>query len=187
MSLLSYNQLVDLLDRGILDKSDYERINAASIDLVLGENIMLEVVEKPDSFGNYPEIDMLDKHANHLYPVKMGPEGITVPPGAVVLAQTVEIFHLPNNISAEYKLKSTQARNFFGHLLAGWCDAGWNGSVLTLEFVNHLQYHSTRIKPGMKCGQICFMEHAEVPADRSYAARGQYNGDRSVTAGKGLK
>jgi deoxycytidine triphosphate deaminase len=45
----------------------------------------------------------------------------------------------------------------------------------------------TRIKPGMKAGQMIFFEHEEVPADRSYAARGQYNNDRSVTAGKGLK
>lgn len=187
MSLLSYNQLVELLDRGILTGAEYEHINAASIDLVLGENIMLEVNHGKDANGNYPEIDMLDKHAKHLYPLKMGPEGIAVPPGAVVLAQTKEVFHLPNDISAEYKLKSTQARNFFGHLLAGWCDAGWNGSVLTLEFVNHLQYHSTRIKPGMKCGQIVFLSHEEVPADRSYAARGQYNGDLACTAGKGLK
>lgn len=187
MSLLSYNRLCELLDSGILCLAEYDHINAASIDLILGENIMLEVNPGKDADGNYPEINMLDKNANHLYPVKMGPEGVAVQPGAVVLAQSKEIFNLPNNISAEYKLKSTQARNFFGHLLAGWCDAGWHGSVLTLEFVNHLQYHATRIKPGMKCGQIVFLSHDEVPADRSYSARGQYNGDLTVMAGKGLK
>jgi len=184
MSLLSYNQLCKLLEDGVLEHSDYERINAASIDLVLGDTIMVERLPLP---GESREINMLDKHASHLVEYKMGPEGFLVPPKSVLLAHSVEIFNLPNDLSAEYKLKSTQARNFFGHLLAGWCDAGWNGSVLTLEFVNHLQYHSTRIKPGMKCGQIVFFNHEEVPADRSYAARGQYNGDRSVTAGKGLK
>ena len=119
--------------------------------------------------------------------VKMDDGGIVVPPGGVLLAETVEVFNLPDNISGEYKLKSTMARNFLNHLNAGWADAGWNGSVLTLEFVNHLQYHAVRVQPGMKCGQMIFFEHEEVPADRSYAARGQYNGDKRVTAGKGLK
>lgn len=182
--LLSYLELRDLLDRGVLTNAQYENINAASIDLVLGSKIMVERMPLP---GESREIDMMDKSCKHLVEYEMGPEGYLVPPGGVLLAHSVEVFHLPNDTSAEYKLKSTQARNFFGHLLAGWCDAGWNNSVLTLEFVNHLQHHSTRIKPGMKCGQIVFFNHTEVPADKSYAARGQYNGDASVSAGKGLR
>lgn len=186
MSLLSYNQLCDLLDRGVLEGAQYEHINAASIDLVLGPNILVE--RQPLHGDPWPAIvDMLDKTSNHLVPQEIGPNGYLVPPGGVVLAQTEEVFHLPNNISGEYKLKSTMARNFFNHLNAGWADAGWNGSVLTLEFVNHLQHHWIRIKPGMKCGQMVFFEHDEVPADKSYAARGQYNGDRTVAAGKGLR
>lgn len=184
MSLLSYNQLRDLVDAGVLEGADYDNINATSIDLVLGKTIM---VEREVNSEFVPVINMLDKNAGHLYTVEMDDEGYVVPPGGVLLAQTVEIFHLPNNISGEYKLKSTQARNFFNHLNAGWCDAGWNGSVLTLEFVNHLQHHAIRIKPGMKCGQIVFFGHQAVPDDRSYAVRGQYNGDKTVTAGKGLK
>jgi len=180
MSLLSYNQLCRLINSGVLDKSDVDNVNSSSIDLVLGKTIMVEKREMGI-------IDMLDKNANCLETIEMGPSGYIVPPGGCVLAHSVEIFNLPNDVSGEYMLKSTQARNFFGHLKAGWADAGWNGSVLTLEFVNHLQYHSTRIKPGMKCGQIIFFEHEEVPADRSYATRGQYNGDTSVTAGKGLR
>ncbi len=180
MSLLSYNQLCELVDQGVLQGAQYENINSASIDLVLGETIMVE---------NQTEgvINMLDKNAGHLETIVMSSEGYVVPPGGVVLAQSREIFNLPNNISAEFKLKSTQARNFFNHCTAGWCDAGWHGSVLTLEFINHLQHHSIRIKPGMKCGQIVFFSHEEVPAGRSYAVRGQYNGDKGVTAGKGLK
>lgn len=188
MSLLSYNQLCRLIDSGVLTNAKHDNVNSASIDLVLGPNIMVE--REPDTAKGEawpPIIDMLDKEANHLIPFKMGPEGFLVPPGGVLLAETVEIFHLPNNLSGEYKLKSTMARNFFNHLNAGWADAGWHGSVLTLEFVNHLRHHWVRVKPGMKCGQMIFFSHEEVPADRSYAARGQYNGDKTVTAGKGLK
>lgn len=184
MSLLSFNQLCHLIDKGIIQNAQHDNVNSASIDLVLGRNVMIERQHQGEFV---PVINMLDKHANHLELITMDDDGIVVPPGGVLLAETVEVFHLPNNISGEYKLKSTMARNFFNHLNAGWADAGWNGSVLTLEFVNHLQYHAIRVKPGMKCGQMIFFEHEEVPADRSYAARGQYNGDKSVTAGKGLK
>ena len=178
--LLSYIELCELVERGVLESSDFKHINSASIDLVLGKTIMVEKQREG-------VINMLDKSGDHLETIVMDQQGYIVAPGEAILAETVEVFHLPNYISGEYKLKSTQARNFFNHLNAGWADAGWNGSVLTLEFVNHNRYHSVRIQPGMKCGQMVFFRHAEVPADRSYAARGQYNGDKSVTAGKGLK
>ena len=132
-------------------------------------------------------INMLDKDAGHLEVAVMTDKGYIIPPGGFILAHTLEVFNLPDNISAEYKLKSTMARNSLNHFTAGWCDSGWNGSVLTLEFKNDSQYHSIFIKPGMKCGQMIFFEHEAVPADRSYAARGSYNGDKSVSAGKGLK
>lgn len=180
MSLLSANALKALIEDGIIEGARYEHINASSVDLILGDTIMVEKQEEGI-------INMLDKNAGHLETIVMGPQGYVVPPGGVLLAHTTEIFHLPNWLSGEYKLKSTQARNFFNHLNAGWADAGWNGSVLTLEFVNHLRYHSIRVMPGMKCGQMIFFEHEEVGEENSYATRGQYNGDKTVTAGKGLK
>jgi deoxycytidine triphosphate deaminase len=184
MSLLSYTALCDLVERGVIDGAKFDHVNSTSIDLVLGRTIM---VEKKENSEFITVIDMLDKGGKQFNTIEMGNEGYIVMPGEVVLAHSVEVFNLPSHISGEYKLKSTQARNFFDHLNAGWCDAGWNGSVLTLEFVNHMQHHAVRIKPGMKCGQIVFFEHEEVPEDKSYAARGQYNGDKSVNAGKGLK
>jgi dCTP deaminase len=180
MSLLSFKQLCRLIDDGVIENASHDNVNSASIDIVLGDTIM---VEKPIC----GVVNMLDKNANHLDTIVMSEKGYIVPPGGVLLAHSVEIFNLPNNISAEYKLKSTMARNFFNHLNAGWADAGWNGSVLTLEYVNHMQYHSLFIKPGMKCGQMIFFGHESVPHDKSYAAKGQYNGDKSVSAGKGLK
>ena len=178
--LYSYNQLCRLIDNGVISNASHDNVNSASVDMVLGRRIMVEKQE-------YKVIDMLDKSSSHMTIIEMDDDGFVVPPGACVLAESVEIFNLPNNISAEYKLKSTMARNFFNHLNAGWADAGWNGSVLTLEFVNHNQYHSVRIKPGIKCGQMIFFEHEEVPVEASYATRGQYNGDKETTPGKGLK
>lgn len=184
MSLLSYNALINLLDQNILENSSQDNVNAASIDLILGRDIQIERAPKP---GESFIIDMLEKGDSHREKITIGDDGYIVRPGQTVLAHTVEIFNLPNWLSAQYILKSTQARNFFQHLNAGFADAGWNGSVLTLEFINHNQYHSVRIKPGMKAGQMIFFQHDEVPEDRSYAARGQYNGHKTVMAGQGLR
>lgn len=187
MSLLSHVALRHLLDTGVIEGGKAEHVNAASIDLVLGKTIWVEKMARRDENGRWPVIDMLDKNANHLEKVVMGDEGWVVQPGGTLLAQTAEIFNLPNWLSGEYKLKSTQARNFFNHLNAGWADAGWHGSVLTLEFVNHNQYHAVRVKPGTKCGQMIFFQHDEVPEHASYAATGQYNGDKEATPGKGMR
>jgi dCTP deaminase len=180
MSVISHNGLCKLVELGVIENSCYENINSASIDLVLGKNIMVE--NQRDGI-----INMLDKSGSHLSRIVMDDSGYVLQPGESILAETAEVFNLPAHISAEYKLKSTMARNFIDHFNAGWADAGWNGSVLTLELTNHNRFHSIRIIPGQKCGQMVFFEHEEVPADRSYASRGQYNGDKTVMAGKGLK
>ena len=188
MSLLSYNKLRELIDHKVLEGSSYDNINAASIDLVLGNTFWVEKKAHQDAYGYWPIIDMLDKNSGHLEKVTADPiTGVVVPPGGVLLAATKEVFNLPDWISSEYKLKSTMARNFFNHLNAGWADAGWNGSVLTLEFVNHNQYHAVRVRPGQKCGQMIFFTHEQVPKHASYATKGQYNGDKEATPGKGLK
>ena len=98
-------------------------------------------------------------------------------PNQFILAQTVEMFNLPLDISAEYKLKSSMARIGLEHLNAGWADAGWHGSVLTLELKNISQCQRIRIRPGDAIGQIVFFRHKPVPYEKSYAARGRYNKD----------
>lgn len=188
MSVLSFTELKKLLEQGVLRESDLANVNAASIDLVLGDTFWVEKKACVDEWGHYPIIDMLDKNSNHLEKIEADSvKGVIVPPGGVLLASTEEIFDLPNWLSAEYKLKSTMARNFFNHLNAGWADAGWHGSTLTLEFVNHNQFHSVRVRPGQKCGQMVFFQHEPVPEHASYANRGQYNNDKGATPGKGLK
>lgn len=105
-------------------------------------------------------------------------------PGNFILTQSREVFHLPDTISAEYKLKSSMARIGLEHLNAGWCDAGWNGSVLTLELKNMTEAHSILLQEGDAIGQIVFFKHAPVPEDKSYAARGRYNNDKTVMGAK---
>lgn len=112
--------------------------------------------------------------------------GYVLDPGECVLASTVEEFNLPNHIATEYKLKSSMARVFLGHLLAGWADPGFHGSNLTLELKNESRYHKLLLVAGMKIGQVVCWETEEVPNEKSYATVGRYNQSQGVVAGKGV-
>lgn len=179
--LLSHIHLLDLIAAGIIT-ADPANVNAASIDLTLGDIVLLEDPPKWDKVINLGQKETLP-----LREVRMGADGYTLRPGEFILAQSREVFNLPPDISAEYKLKSSQARSGLDHANAGWADAGWNGSVLTLEFKNQTRWHELTITPGMKCGQMVFFRHDPVPMHASYAAKGQYNGDKTATASKGVR
>lgn len=175
--LLSYNDLYNLTLGGVITHVKPEAINAASIDIHLGPNIMIE----RESGERLPEIDYSKRHRPAMTEYVMDESGYLLRPGEFILGQSVEIFNLPMYLSAEYKLKSSMARIGLEHMNAGWCDAGWHGSVLTLEFKNMLNHHAIRIRPGDAIGQMIFFRHTAVPRDRSYAARGRYNNDKTVS------
>jgi dCTP deaminase len=105
-------------------------------------------------------------------------------PGQFCLAQTVEVFNLPDDVAAEFRLKSSRAREGLDQALAVWCDPGWHGSVLTLELRNNRQLWPQLLWPGMKIGQVVFHLMDERPVN-SYAKTGRYNGDLAVMASKG--
>ena len=104
-------------------------------------------------------------------------------PGQFVLAHTVEVFNLPDDIAAQFMLKSSRAREGLEHLMAGYCDPGWHGSTLTMELHNSRQLQPVPLWPGMKIGQMIFHQMAGVP-QRSYAITGRYNGDTSAQQSK---
>ncbi len=179
MSLLSYNELCELVAQGVITDVLPGYINSASIDLTLGNTFILEEPDK-NRVIDYRKREQMTNRTVTLY----NDETLILKPGQFCLAQSRQVFHLPSNISGEYKLKSSMARIGLEHMNAGWCDAGWNGSVLTLEFKNMLQYQSIAIRPGDSIGQIVFFRHSEVPTEKSYKVRGRYNGDTTV---KGIK
>lgn len=178
MSLLSYHEICELIERGVIKNTAMNHVNGSSLDLILGEELLVE--------NHNPHDVIMDSKDSHIWTPCTMKGYYVLSPNEFILAHTVESFALPLDISAEYMLKSTQARNGLEHLGAGWCDAGWSG-VLTLEFKNMLRHHNIILRHGMKCGQMKFFKHAPVPLDKSYATQGQYNGDTSVSAGKGLK
>lgn len=176
MSLLSYDELLALAARGVIRNVELDYINSASIDITLGRKIL---VERPGGF-NPKLVSLRERQGLETMEVDCS-EGFILEPGQFILAHSQQWFNLPNDISAEYKLKSSMARIGLNHALAGWCDAGWHGSSLTLELMNVTKNHSIELKYGDRIGQMIFFHHRKVPEDRSYAARGRYNNDQEVS------
>lgn len=186
MSLLSHNEIALLLEDGIIEGGKKEHINSSSLDIQLGKTILIERIDPKDFMSQQlRRISLKNKDQLSMIPWDLEREGpYILSPREFILAHSVEIFNLPNNISAEYKLKSSMARIGMDHLNAGWCDAGWNGSVLTLELVNHSRHHEIVIEHKDLIGQMIFFSHEEVPMDKSYATRGRYNNDTTVSGAK---
>lgn len=175
--LLSHEELRHIVEQEIITPVDPKDINAASIDIHLGNVILWE----HEIFGAHPIVDFRNREPVKYIEHHMDDEGWVLEPGDFILAHSRETFNLPNWLSAEYKLKSSMARIGLEHMNAGWCDAGWNGSVLTLELKNMCNYHAIRIRPGDAIGQIVFFRHEQVPDEASYASKGRYNGDMAVS------
>ena len=107
-------------------------------------------------------------------------EPFVLHPGEFVLAHTVEVFNLPADISAEFKLNSSGARIGLDNALATWADPLWHGSTLTLELKNNTRNHIIRLHHGCRIGQMIFHRSEPVPEEKSYAVRGRYLNDKSV-------
>jgi dCTP deaminase len=182
--VLTYTELLALLEQGVIEGSDPSLVNPASIDVRLGDTLL---VEETDLFGRR----LVDIAAGERPPMEVLPldaDGTwELAPGEFALAATLETFNLPLDLAAEFRLKSSGARSGLDAALAMWCDPGWHGSALTLELKNNLQSGSLVLKPGMKIGQMIFLRGLPVPEEHSYAKVGRYNGDRSVQESRGVK
>lgn len=182
MSILTYNELVKLVDDGVLTGVHPSHINAASIDVCLGNTLYVEALPH----GGADRVDLIAKETPKLELVQM--HGFyDLSPGEFCLASTVEIFNLPNDLAAEFRLKSSCARAGLDAALAMFADPGWTGSTLTLELVNNLKHHHLRLRPGLKVGQILFFRGEPVPDHASYAVRGNYNYTLGTTPSKGVR
>lgn len=138
-----------------------ELLNPASIDVLLGDYLMVELPEDPQ----LQRISIADCSKESPYMLQ---------PHQFVLAETQETFRLPDSISAQFVLKSSRAREGYENLLAGWCDPGWHGSKLTLELVNARKFHPIPLYPNLKIGQMVFFKMSNIPI-HSYAITGRYN------------
>lgn len=157
--------------RGMVSPYNEDNLDPASLDVTLGGTIMVEVEEDP----NLRPLDI--SHYTRKDP-------IWIAPGEFFLAETQEIFNLPDHLGAQFVLKSSRAREGWDHAEAGWCDPGWYGSRLTMELKNARRFHSLPLWPGMKIGQMKFILVSGT-VEKSYATTGRYNCDLGVMASKG--
>ena len=117
--LLSYNELVVLQETGVIENSDPGHVNGASIDVTLGPVVLCERVAVEHSV-----VYLAKKAAPRMFQRNISANGIVLAPGDFILAETEQVFNLPTNVAAEFKLKSSAARAGLQHALAGWCFTG---------------------------------------------------------------
>jgi dCTP deaminase len=130
----------------------------------------------------YPYIDVKVEQEALTELVEVDGEPFILHPGEFVLGSTLERVKLPDDLVARLEGKSSLGRlGLLIHSTAGFIDPGWDGHV-TLELSNVANLPIT-IYPGMKIGQVSFMELSE-PASAPYGAAklgSKYQGQRGPT------
>lgn len=178
--LITHSGLVNLVEANVITDVPVEHINAASIDVRLGRYVWIE-------HPRGGRVDLARKQSPNMIRHDLLHEPYPLRPGEFVLAQTREVFNLPDDVAIEFRLKSSAARAGLDNALATWGDPGWHGSVLTLELRNNLQHHELILSNDLKVGQIIFWRGESVPDHASYRTRGQYCGDREAQPSKGIR
>jgi dCTP deaminase len=139
--------------------------------------------------NRYPYIDVKQnqEELTELVTVE-GDHPFVLHPGEFVLGSTLERIRLPDDLVARLEGKSSLGRlGLLIHSTAGFIDPGWDGHV-TLELSNVATLPIT-IYPGMKIGQISFMEMTEPAANPygSSAIGSKYKGQEGPTPSRYYK
>jgi len=177
--ILSYNEICELIDQGVIKNATYDMVNPASCDVTLARDILIEehhycycfkpIIDYIISLFKREQLNTIEQQLPY-----------TMEPNEFILASIQQELNLPDDISACFMLKSSPARQGLEQLTACWADAGYNG-CMTLELKNMTRYHNLALNEGDPIGQLVFHRHAMVPEDKSYRVRGRYNGDKSVS------
>lgn len=170
MGVLPDWRIRSLCERGAITPFEPTLLNPASLDIRLGTHV----------FEEREELGLVGNKIGHH--TKDNPYKLY--PGEFILAESIETFNIPNNVSVQFALKSSMARCGLEHSLAGWIDPGFSNSVLTLELKNALRLGCIDLWPGMRIGQLIWFDMQGEP-ERSYKETGRYNGDKYVTKSKG--
>lgn len=168
--LLPDHEIRRLCQNGMATGYLDELINPASLDVRLGDRIMVEQEDSPD----LQMLGLCEYSKDNPF---------LIYPGEWFLGETLEILNLCDYVGAQFVLKSSRAREGWDHAEAGWADPGYCGR-LTLELKNNRQHHPLPIWPGLRIGQLKFMLVSGSP-EKTYAITGRYQHDLVVTASKG--
>jgi dCTP deaminase len=163
--------------RIIIEPLDEKSVQPSSVDLHVDRYFR---VFRNDTT---PYIDPKEPQENLTELVEVPDEGAFIlHPGEFVLGSTYERVALPDDLVARLEGKSSLGRlGLLIHSTAGFVDAGWDGH-LTLELSNVANL-PIAIYPGMKIGQISFLEMT-TPAAAPYGSASmgsKYQGQRGPT------
>lgn len=176
---LNHYEIEDLIAAGHMENCDQSCINAASLDLRLGNSIMVEYSRDLINGGKVYPVDYRKRDKLQMSEFELDEGGVYIHPGMFFLAHTIEVCNFPDDMAALFRIKSSMGRIGLEHMDAGWVDPGFHGA-LTLEFKNMTENHSILLRPGDKIGQLVFMRGNPVNAEQSYRAKGNYNGASGV-------
>src|SRR5881275_2536425 len=180
--VLSDRTITRLLEQGRIEIDPYDPslLQPSSVDVRVDRYFRV--------FRNsrYPFIDVKQAQEELTELVEIEDETpFILHPGEFVLGSTLERVRLPDDLVARLEGKSSLGRlGLLIHSTAGFIDPGWDGHV-TLELSNVATLPIT-IYPGMKIGQISFMQMTE-PATMPYgsaAIGSKYKGQKGPTASR---
>jgi dCTP deaminase len=172
---MNHDEIIELCQGGAMENWDEACVNAASLDLRIGNTILIE----RGSEHAMRAVDYRKREKLDMIEVSLENTGFLIHPGMFFLAHTVERCNFPDNIAALFRIKSSMGRVGLEHCDAGWVDPGFNGS-LTLEFFNVTQRHTLLLRPGDRIGQLVFFKGNTVSEDKSYRTKGNYNNQAGV-------
>jgi len=177
--ILNDRDLVDAVKSGRLgiDPFDEVLVQPSSIDVRLDRRFRVFNNQK------YTHIDPSRQQDELTSPVEVADdEPFVLHPSEFVLASTLEVISLPDDLAARLEGKSSLGRlGLLTHSTAGFIDPGFSGHV-TLELSNVANLPIT-LWPGMKIGQLCLFRLSSS-AERPYgsgASGSRYQGQRGPT------
>jgi dCTP deaminase len=180
--LLSDRDLIDELKAGTLQLEPFDPalVQPSSIDVRLDRFFRV--------FNNhlYTHIDPAEQQDDLTAMVEVADgQPIVLHPGEFVLASTLEVITLGDQLAGRLEGKSSLGRlGLLTHSTAGFIDPGFSGHV-TLELSNVANL-PIRLWPGMKIGQLCIFRLSS-PAEHPYGAAvygSRYQGQRGPTASR---
>jgi len=160
------------LSRGMIQPFVPEQLNPGSYDVTLSDKILIENSSRQSDAGPSRWV-MKD----------IGSEPYLMRPNEFVLASIQELIRVPEDMEAEFCLKSSRGREGYNHVLSGYIDSGYEGNI-TLEIQNCSRFVKLPLYPGLRIGQIRFAYMNATP-EAPYNVVGRYHMDTEVTPSKG--
>jgi dCTP deaminase len=169
--------------RVVLAPYDDAMIQPSSVDVRLDR--FFRVFEN----HRYPHIDPAVEQPDLTRMVEpQADEPFILHPGEFVLASTLEVITLPDDVAGRLEGKSSLGRlGLLTHSTAGFIDPGFSGHV-TLELSN-VATLPIKLWPGMKIGQLCLFRLSS-PAEHPYGSSvygSRYQGQRGPTPSRSFQ